>query len=319
MRKTKEIIKIDGATYIKEYNELEEFCLNNTNVLLFGEFGSASFPSISDLDVFICLEDVNFQNDINKILGFINSSKIRQYLFFHDPLIIPKSLLPFLYTFHTVYNLKLTINNIDFKLENTPAQLEFLNTIWTTFLIGIAPNILTDETLGVRDKLLVLKNICQSIDNFNQSTIEIKYSDEVRNKVLKGTLSETEVNSIFKKQLLKLYNQFDLDPMNGIIIPKRKHMAISRHKIVKLSDQNSYFFRKNKLIITLKPEIFNFLYQFFSIKTDAELIKQYINQANEVRNICNKLNCNYPFISPFGYQFFRNDLKFKIIKNIYNL
>ncbi len=78
------------SQYTAIYRELEEFCIKNTKVLLFGEFGNASFPSISDLDVFICLKDESFISDYNKIINFIDSDKTRQYVFFHDPLIIPE-------------------------------------------------------------------------------------------------------------------------------------------------------------------------------------------------------------------------------------
>ena len=61
------------------YKELQEFCINNFDVLMIGEFGDASCPSISDLDVFICLKDKNFEFERIAILNFINENCIRKY------------------------------------------------------------------------------------------------------------------------------------------------------------------------------------------------------------------------------------------------
>jgi hyperosmotically inducible protein len=119
LRNNKELKILENKDYVKAYKELEGFCIENTQLLLFGEFGNASFPSISDLDVFICLKDQNFKEDYLNIIKFIDKDEIRQYLFFHDPLMLPESLLPYFKKFHTTYNLNFSykINDLNISAE----------------------------------------------------------------------------------------------------------------------------------------------------------------------------------------------------------
>jgi len=142
--------KLNDGDYSKTYKDLERFCKENTDLILFGEFGNASCPSISDLDVFICIADDNYHKAHKLIIDFIDADELRCYLFFHDPLIIPESFLKNIQYFHTCYNLHFTYNRNNIHV-NTPSgnQLNLLNSIWTTFLIGIGPSILADSKLDL--------------------------------------------------------------------------------------------------------------------------------------------------------------------------
>lgn len=305
--------------YLTVYNDLEKFCIENTGILLFGEFGNASFPSISDLDVFVCLKDENFISDYKKILNFIDSDETRQYLFFHDPLIIPESILPFLNQFHTLYNLNFTYKKYEVFIPFTsPEQLHFLNTIWTTYLMGICPGILINQQFGIRDKLLVLKNICQSIVNIDDNSDALVFNEKIRNQVMNGELLSDDINKIFESKLRELFfKSNEIKISNEVGLTKKNKFKINKNKTFLPSNQNAFLISKNDISIFLNNRMFNFLEQLYSRKSKDNLLQIYIDNSMKVDSMCRKFGLFYPFISPFGYQFYRTDLKFEIKRNFF--
>ena len=316
-----EFKNIKGKDYITIYNELELFCIKETNPLLIGEFGDASFPSVSDLDVFICLNDNNFAKQRKRIINYIYSDNIRQYVFFHDPLILPESLLPYFKAFHTAYNLKLSyqIGNISFP-EINQEQLDFLNTIWTTFLMGIGPNfILNTSQSKFRDKLLVFKNICQSISNLDKNKDALLFSEEIRKSVFDNKLKFLDFCVIFEEKFKELFRKTNELPLNYTNYTIRKdRFRIEKNKSIIVAAQNDFEISKGEIILKLNPSFFNFFSQFYYNKSEDSTIQKYINNSIIIRKICKKMNFEYPFIVPFGYQYYRSDLKFKIKKIIYS-
>lgn len=305
--------------YLTVYNDLEKFCIENTGTLLFGEFGNASFPSISDLDVFVCLKDENFISDYKKILNFIDLDETRQYLFFHDPLIIPESILPFLNQFHTLYNLNFTYKNCEVFIPfSSSEQLHFLNTIWTTYLMGICPSILINQQFGIRDKLLVLKNICQSIVNIDANSDALKINEKVRNQVINGELLSDDINKIFESKLRELFlRSNEIKISNEVGLTKKNKFKINKNKTFLPSNQNAFLISKNDISIFLNNRMFNFLEQLYNRKSKDNQLQIYIDNSMKIDSICRKLGLSYPFISPFGYQFYRTDLKFEIKRNFF--
>jgi hypothetical protein len=316
-----EMTQLTISQYAIIYKELEDFCIKNTKVLLFGEFGNASFPSISDLDVFICLKDDSFISDYNKIINFIDADKTRQYVFFHDPLIIPERILPFLNQFHTLYNLKFTFEREAVLIPfSNPNQLNFLNTIWTTYLMGIGPSILINEQFGIRDKLLVLKNICQSIVNIDANSEALLFSDKIRNQVMEGELSLSDINEIFEDKLRELYDKANTIKINDKLeLKNRDKFRVGKNKLFFSSYKNDFSISKKEICIVLNNEIFNLFGQIYFRKSTNRLLKEYIENSSKVNRHCKDLGISYPFISPFGYQFYRTDLKFTIKQKIFSL
>lgn len=312
--------KLREEDYIRAYKDLEKFCFNNTKILLFGEFGNASFPSISDLDVFICLKDQNFLQDRDKIINFINSDDIRKYLFFHDPLILPESLLIYFKEFHTAYNLKLSYNpnNISF-IESTIDQKKFLNKIWTTYLMGIGPGILTSPKLSSRDKLLVLKNICQSIENIDSNSDALYFSEETRNRFMNNKLTLLEVNEILNIKLNELYKKSENIQFGKNIGSKKDRFKVERNKIIVRDDHNSFSISQGEIIMYLNPENFNFFNQFYTKSSANNQIQNYIDNAVKIDKFCKSINTPYPFITPFGFQFYRTDIRFYLKKKILSI
>ena len=309
--------KLEINDYSKAYKDLEEFCIQNTNLLLFGEFGNASFPSISDLDVFICLKDQKFSEDRNKITDFIKSDETRVYLFFHDPLILPESTLDYFKQFHTAYNLELSFNRNNVTiLDSTKVQKKLLNNIWTTFLMGIGPGVLMNYNLSIRDKLLVLKNICQSIVNIDPDSDALDFSREIRKQAVNEQLTLVEVNEIFKIKLNELYQKSE-NVQFGNNIELRKNMyKVERNKVIVRDDHNSFSISEGKISIHLNSENFNFFIQFYNKTSTNIQIQNYIDNAIRMNKLCEKVNTFYPFITPFGFHFYRNDIKFYMKKKL---
>lgn len=305
---------LSNQDYINTYNELENYCIQHTNILLFGEFGNASFPSISDLDVFICLSDTNFIEDRNKIIDFIDSNEIRKYLFFHDPLILPESFLPSLRIFHTCYNLEFSFTRDSITIPSVNfSDFQFLNSIWTTFLMGIGPNVLINGNFGIRDKLLVLKNVCQSIVNLDDKSDALDYNEQIRFKAMQNELSMKEVDEIFENKLRELYKiSNEMKFSEPIINSSIKKIRVAKNIIFKKSVINNFSISNNKIEIQLNNYLYSFIIQLYCKKSNNEQIQNYIDKAITLNDISKKMGFIYPFITPFGFDFYENDMKFKI-------
>lgn len=313
-------LKLEFFHYKNAYKELEEYCILNSDLLLFGEFGDASYPSISDLDVFIVLDNEGFQKQREGIIRFINSSKIRKYLFFHDPLILPHRLLPYLKKFHSCYNLELSFQKGNIEIpQNDPEQAQLINNIWTTFLMGIGPSVLINSNFNIRDKLLVLKNICQSIVNIDSNAGALRFSNNVRDQAINGMLSLDEFNCVFETKLNELYKKSEKYRFDDKIDFKLKNIRVQRNMIINSAEFNSYSIENGNIAINLNNELFNLFTQFYFKTSKSPQIQNYIDDALLVNKICRSISSSYPFIAPFGFEFYRNDFKFCLKKNILRL
>tara|TARA_B110000879_G_C11119767_1_gene491226 strand:+ start:220 stop:1185 length:966 start_codon:yes stop_codon:yes gene_type:complete len=321
MRNSTELNYLTKEEYINAYKDLENFCKDKTELLLFGEFGDASFPSISDLDVFICLKDDNFELQRKNIITFINEDEIRKYLFFHDPLILSESLLPYFKTFHTAYNLTFTFHENNIVIPNPKlGQLQLLNQIWTTYLMAICPGLLNNLKLGIRDKLLVLKNICQSITNIDNTSNALVRSDEIRHLVYQNKINMKDVNTEFESLLRQLYekaNKIHFEE-NQQTSTKEK-IKVEINKTFRKKKNNNFLTELNQNYIELNSNMFNLFLQFYNKKSDNKLIQNYINESITANDLCKQMNTPYPFIVPFGFQFYRTDIKFAIKKKLLSL
>ncbi len=315
------IKEISRLEYIEAYKDLEKFCVSNLDPLVIGEFGEPSCPSISDLDVFICLKKENFKVQKEAIINYINKSETKKYLFFHDPLIVSEEMLNLLPDFHSLYNFKITHNPNKIEIKKATKEAEnLLSIIWTSFLLVAGTNILVNKKYNTRDKLLVLKNICQSIKNIDPNSNALKYSHNLRNQVLKGNLLDEDVDNSFRKKLKELFKKTNtikiehLKPINS-----RKKYKIANNQFIILGKSNSFTINKNKVYIYLNESFFGLFKQFYYKKTNNVDIKNYIYNAQTLNNIVKKHKVSFPFVSPYSFQFFRTDIKFKIKKIIYSL
>jgi hypothetical protein len=307
--------------YVEAYKDLENFCIENVGPLIIGEFGDPSCPSISDLDVFICLKDENFKQQKDAILNYINEREIRTYLFFHDPLIVSEEMLRLLSNFHSLYNFEISYNPQNIKITKTTKEAEnLLNIIWTSFMLVTGTSVLINKKYTTRDKLLVLKNICQSIHNIDPSSDALEFSVNLRNQVLRGNLTNQDVNDSFVKKLNELFtktNEIKIENLKKI--NNRQKYKIGKNRFIIASKSNSFSISEDGFNIYLNQVFLDFYKQFYYKKTNNSIIKNYISNAQRLNRITKKYDTDFPFISPFSFQFFRTDNKFKIKKIIYSL
>ncbi|GGZ89298.1 hypothetical protein [Algibacter mikhailovii] len=307
--------------YRNAYNDLEQFCKTQTKPLIIGEFGDASCPSISDLDVFICLQKNDFQENREKILNYIKKDEIRSYLFFHEPFIISEEMISLIPNFHSLYGLKITYNPSSIEIVKPSAGSKLmLNIIWTSFLMVTGLHVITNEKYSCRDRLLVLKNICQSIDNIDSSHKALKFSSELRFSVLKGKVLPKDVNEIF---IIKLSELFEYS--NDIVIDqlerysRRTRYCINNRLEILLSNNNKFLIEEKGYKVYLNDTFFNFFQQFYYNKSNNIILQDYIKNSQNLNCILRAKGVEYPFVTPFSFHFFRDDIKFKLKKAIFFL
>jgi len=147
----------------------------------------------------------------------------------------------------------------------------------------------------------------------------LKLSEEVRNKAINGKLSIIELDNVFEKMLKQLYNCFNhIDNFGESLIYKKKKIKVNSNKVFIKSDRNDFLIKKdNKIEIYLNNELFDLMIQLHYKKSNELTLKNYIEKAIIINAESKKLNMNFPFISPFGLQFYRSDFKY-LVKKIIN-
>lgn len=306
--------------YKKAYLRLEKYCRNTNNVIIVGQFGEVSNPSISDLDIFICINDTNFEKLRVDILDFVLKDSDLKYMCYHEPLIVPKSIIKYLPFLHSLYSLKLTYNpeTISFY-KPTNQYLDLLNILWTMFLIPIAINITKNiKKQKLRQVLLVLKNLHQSMENLSKAVNcddnFKQISDVLRNKIITGKYNTLELKDAVCHATGKVFELMNIIDKNCLynLYKNKKKIIVNRNIIIVESELNSYGLYNNKIVISLSNYFFSLFYDLKVNKTLNEDLQMYMSSTIKSYNIMNALGSSYPFISPFGYQFYRNDFKFKI-------
>lgn len=162
----RELGRID---YDVAMDELGSCLAGLPGVLAFGQFGEVSEPGVSDLDVII-LVDINSLSIINEaVRAWMVADPIRSYLLPHPPLVIAPDMLPFVARHHTMYNLRWIQCYQEVVIPGaTDDQREYLELVWTGFLVTTATTMMMHKKVGLRKILLLLKNIHQSCENLSK-------------------------------------------------------------------------------------------------------------------------------------------------------
>ncbi|WP_209330311.1 hypothetical protein [Lunatimonas salinarum] len=307
---------LTSEDYQDSFYDLGEFCKKHLSLVLYGQFGNPSFPSISDLDVLICLKDSQFSKERKQILNYIEQDSVRKYLFFHDPLIIPESILPDLTFMHTLYGLNLEYNVCNYipKLQSEEHS-NFLNLIWATFLISISPSFFIKGKRSDRDLLLLFKNICQSIDNFSDKYNALKVSSEARENYFNGSLNGADIQDLvanYYSILLDCLDIYDNFNIGGVVFKSR--YLVSYNKIIKRNNVNGYRVKGKVISIYLNEKLFCLFESFYNGFSNDLVVSNYISTYKRLMNKFDSLDIDNPFVVPFAFQFYRRDLLFKCLK-----
>lgn len=278
--------------YQKAYKLVEDFAISQ-NALIVGQFGEIKHPGISDLDIFICFEDLNYQNSQEKIKLFIEHNSNLTYIFTHPPVCVSKSMLPFVPYVHTMNNLKITYNrnNHTFEQDKSTSYNSTLNILWTIFILpGLAEQATVASKTGLRDLLLRLKNAHTSIDNLNAitktSSNAVEQSCVLRDSAfsdIKMTREkvEEEVSDVYKSLAL-----FKLQHTN-------KYCIIGRKLILK-EGQYSTARDGHITVVSMPPVLYKALKAFF-YRSDSN-INLYSNAFHSLEKIAKQLEAKTPAV-----------------------
>lgn len=317
----KEIQSLKAHDYVEAYARLETFATQDDRLLMLGQFGEVRNPSISDLDIFVCYKDEGFIDSRQKLIKFVRSDSILNYLCSHDPLIIPLSMLRYLPLLHTVYGIRLSFNRSPEVLlaKSDSGYGGFLNVIWATSLIPAVVAVLAEPAqCGDRYKLLLLKNVHQSIANFDALSGALERSLELRNKVVNGQAGIFEIDSEFREAVLILLKTMDEKVDIGQLSPiKGKAYKVSPNVTFALAEHSGFELRgRGGYRIALSGKLFSLFEDFFYLNGARQNLHfdLFVDSSMSAYAICQKYGFAYPFAPPFYFAFFRNDLKFKIRK-----
>jgi len=205
--------KIELEEYSDGYSKVEQIAIEKGAILV-GQFGTIKYPSISDLDMFICFEDVNYQKGCEAVDNYIRNNNSLNYLFTHSPMYVNKSMLHKIKYLHTLNGLILTYNFQNIKLDHTLNRKyeDYLNKIWSyafyRFSREIKHNI---KYCDIRYLLLYTKNLQVSIDNLERimkrpTTNVLERSKDLRKKVLvEGQSARKDI----EKELIRTITDFE--------------------------------------------------------------------------------------------------------------
>lgn len=308
-------VKLSKFDYDNALNKLFKNASFDSNMILWGTFGSVSYPSISDIDLFVCFKDKNFRKSKKELLKIIRTDELLNYLFIHDPLFVSESMLSYLPSLHTLYNLNFTYNPKNYIL-NKPSKsyLELLNDIWTTFLIPVSLRVIRNRNhYTPRFKILLLKNLHQSLANWGLKDY-LNHSVLVRDKVLSNSLMIEELDYYFYIAVNKIIENLHNISQKQYEYTISNQYRLNRTLIMSKSDTNSYLDENRISTLKVQPGIVNMFEQFYYKKNSCSLIKAYKQSAKKVWQISKQTDTFYPFVSPFGFQFYREDLCFKLMK-----
>ncbi len=152
------------------------------SVLSLYQFGSISFPGISDIDLLVVLKsEKNFESNERRILDCIKGIPNTDYCFFHRPMIVTESNLRYLPLFHSAENLNfLDGTACSFEspwIFDTRVQLS-----WNIFFYKLLFRLheATDE-VSLRYVLLLLKNIIRTIESSDEE-LRTQFSLKLHNQ-----------------------------------------------------------------------------------------------------------------------------------------
>lgn len=161
--------KLERTDYDAAIDALRDHLAKVPGFLAFGQFGEVSDPGISDLDVIIIVGlDSHSQID-EAISAWMAEDPIRTYLLPHPPVVLVPEMLPCVASHHTLYNVRWIQSHPELVIPGaSDTQREYLELVWTGFLLTTAAAMLMQEEVGLRRMLLLTKNIHQSCENLAQ-------------------------------------------------------------------------------------------------------------------------------------------------------
>lgn len=294
------IAHLDASTLIEKsvedyqnaYKIVEEFAINNKAIMV-GQFGEINDPGISDLDVFICLEDEDYKKGQEDISLFIEHNADLSYVFTHPPVCIAKSMLPYLPLVHTISNLRLSYNKEQINIDNSlsATYVTTLNILWTLLVLpGLAHEAPLADKTGLRDLLLRLKNAHTSLYNLQAINKENSKALKTSKRLRDTAFSDYKTTRIkVEKELKEVYQKLSNYKLNS----NPKYCIVGRRLVLKEGKYDTYY-HKHITIISLPPILYSTVKAYF-YKSYKE-VNQYIHAFKAMEKISNDLGADMPAV-----------------------
>lgn len=269
------------ADYEETFQKIKDISIENKAIIV-GQFGSIKYPSISDLDVFICFEDKDYKQGCKAVDSFIKTDKMASYLFTHSPMYVCKSMLHDIKFLHTLYDLKIVYNPLQIKIDiklDTDYQ-NFLDDAWS-YLIILAMNDITKNIkyVDIRTLLLSLKNAQTSVFKIEErlgiSSNELEINHDIRVIVLKEGLKSRK---LVEQEYLRVYQKLKLLLLKldkNVLIPKKEFKISNINYIAATKTENI----KGQNIIYVNKVFFNLIFKIFKQSDDNS--KRYYNTVKK--------------------------------------
>jgi hypothetical protein len=205
----------------------------------FYQFGEVRTPGVSDIDLLIVVQDVDWKLARERAHAIVDSSGLLHYLFVHEPLVVCESLVPCLPFLHTLEGCT-HVRGVWEPLEVTGEALDenarlMRHVVWNSF-IRVAALELDDGRIGLRRALALMHNLLAAArggNAFLSRPVSIALStEEIRCEVLAAPLAEQEtlvkshvgrivevLNEVDNRLDRELGSKMGFDPSLSALIP----------------------------------------------------------------------------------------------------
>lgn len=199
---------------LKEYEEGFEKVKNLSianKALMVGRFGSIKYPSISDLDIFICFKDHEYKQGCLAVDSFIRNDESLSYIFTHSPLYVCESMLYDIKFIHTLYELNIVYNpgKINLDISLTKEYQDFLNMVWSYLIMTTMKSITKNiQYHDLRVLMLSLKNAQTSIVNLELRLGIISNELQINHRIREMVLEQgVETRKIIESEYFRVFEK----------------------------------------------------------------------------------------------------------------
>ncbi|BAU63104.1 hypothetical protein STA3757_04600 [Stanieria sp. NIES-3757] len=234
---------------------IDSFVTENVGNIGFYQFGTIRNPGISDIDLLIIVEDQQWKKSIEISRHIIKSDGLLSFLFIHEPVIICKSLLPYIKFFHTLENCEYiqgTWNPIDTQKINLKVDRDMrliLHVVWNSFM-RVAALELDSQNIGLRRVLILMHNLLSSAYNGNKllnKPISISLSTkEIRNEILSASVEEQQsLTQRYIQEIIYILNKVDFH-LDHELLTQQEYLLLSS-LLPRFSGKNIFIANNNCL------------------------------------------------------------------------
>lgn len=315
---------------LKDYDIVVDRLLSDLkrkqDILGMGLFGECSYPGISDLDVIIVTSPGRCKIMLEYLKKWIEDDNIASYLFMHPPLVISGEMFQHAQYLHTMYNIKWFFKKNYLRPETVPPKAhQYIEAIWTSFLLPLAIQIYVSEEVKLRYAIKLLKNLFMSCDNFarylGNSEKYQKRGLEIQKSLLTGydkhsfpsEVLQVEIRNALKTICIFLddFAGGELNHIGKSLVTFKKIIFSGNLLLIQNCFETKMICNQKYSTLFFNEKLMSWLLGFSKEESDEGYIiaRRYWMAYDEVASLSCKEKIPMPFISPFGFPFFENNIK----------